>query len=45
MDVLNDMTRPRTVPRTVSIWFEMPRLWLVISDTSVTTSRILNEYP
>ena len=36
-EVRNEMTKPKTVPRTVNIWEEMASEWLVIFETSVTT--------
>lgn len=38
VDVLKEMTKPTTVPSTVSIWFEIASECDVSSDTSVTTA-------
>lgn len=38
-DVLKDITRPRTRPRTVSNWFDTPKSTLVFKETRETTAR------
>ena len=36
-DVLNEITKPRTKPRTVKSWFDTPNFTSVCSETTTTT--------